>query len=94
MLNRRFDQLELLGQNMKKNYEYKGDFAIRKKKKNGNQKLYRKRNKTQKLYKKENKIIVFHLVLEQTSNSHNTENSTKTLNACCDINLSRKLANI
>lgn len=44
MLNRRFDQLELLGQNMKKKYEYKGDFAIRKKKKkNGNQKLYRKR---------------------------------------------------
>ena len=33
MLNRRFDQLELLGQNMKKKYEYKGDFAIRKKKK-------------------------------------------------------------
>lgn len=33
MLNRIFDQLELLGQKMKKKYEYKGDFAIRKKKK-------------------------------------------------------------
>ena len=66
MLNRIFDQLELLGQNMKKKYEYKGDFSIRKKK-NGNQKLYRKRNKTQKLYKKENKIIMYYLVLEQTS---------------------------
>ena len=65
MLNKIFDQLELLGQNMKKKYEYKGDFAIRKKK--GNQKLYRKRNKTQKPYKKENKIIMYHLVLEQTS---------------------------
>lgn len=95
MLNRIFDQLELLGQKMKKKYEYKGDFAIRKKKKkNGNQKLYRKRKKTQKLYKKENKIIVYNLVLEQTSNCHNTENFTKKSNSYWDINLSRKLANI
>ena len=40
---------------------YKGDFAIRKKKKD-NQKLQENRNKMQKLYKKENKIIVHPLI--------------------------------
>lgn len=70
MLNRIFDQLELLGQKMKKKYEYKGDFCNKEKKRMGKSEALQKKKEDTKSYTRKKINHSVSSVLEQTSNCH------------------------